>query len=323
MRKIGNIELDSPLILAPMAGVTNAAFRKICKRFGASLTVAEMVSDKGLLYKNQKTLDMLRIDKDEHPVSMQIFGSEVDTLTNAAKLVMEKCPCDILDINMGCPVNKVVKSGAGSALLNNPEKIYEIIKSVKSVVNVPVSIKIRAGFDSNNITCAEVARLAEKAGVDAIAIHARTRSQLYRGEANSEYIKMVRNATNVFVIGNGDIKTTDDVRRMLDMGCDAVMIGRAALGNPWIFEKIRKELNGEIYIEPTKEEVIDVLLEHARGLIEISSEKAALVEMRTHAVWYFKKLPHSKEYRLRLVNISTYKELEDICNEYLEKEKTY
>ena len=220
-----------------------------------------------------------------------------------AELVVKNCKCDILDINMGCPVNKVVKNGSGSSLLLDPQKIYDIIKSVKSVVNIPVTIKIRAGFDSEHINCDEVAKIATLAGVDAIAIHGRTRSQMYRGNSNIEYIKMVRDATDTFVIGNGDIKTTEDVKRMLDLGCDAVMIGRASLGNPWIFDKITKELNGEEYIEPTPNEVIDVMLEHARNLIEITTEHAATTEMRTHSVWYFKRLPNSKPYRLKLVNI--------------------
>lgn len=317
MRKIANIELDSPLILAPLAGITNMAFRTICVEHGASMVYGEMVSDKGLLYNNDKTFNMLKTSKDEHPIAMQLFGSSVETLTAAAKIVEEHCDCDAIDINMGCPVNKVVKAGSGSSLLKEPEKIYQIVKSLKENTNKPITIKIRAGWDHDNINCDIVGRLAEKAGVDAIAIHTRTKSMLYRGNANIEYIKKIRAATNCFLIGNGDIKTTEDVKAYLEAGCDAVMIGRAALGNPWIFEKIKKELSGEEFIEPTPQEIIETVLLHAKRLIELINERVAIVEMRTHAVWYFKKLPNSKQHRLKLIGITTYQELEDICKDYL------
>jgi nifR3 family TIM-barrel protein len=218
---------------------------------------------------------------------------------------------------MGCPVNKVIKSGAGSALLKDPDKIYDIVKSIKNAVKLPVSIKIRAGWDHSSINCVEVVKAATRAGVDAIAIHGRTRSMMYRGESNLEFIKMVREATDVFVIGNGDIKTTEDVKAMLDLGVDAVMIGRATLGNPWIFDKINKELQGLEFKEPTKEEIIETVLEHAKSLLELVPEHVAIIEMRTHAVWYFKQLPNSKQHRLKLVQIKTYKDLETICLDYL------
>ena len=317
MRKIANIELDSPLILAPLAGITNMAFRTICVEHGASMVYGEMVSDKGLLYNNDKTFNMLKTSKDEHPIAMQLFGSSVETLTAAAKIVEEHCDCDAIDINMGCPVNKVVKAGSGSSLLKDPEKIYQIVKSLKENTNKPITIKIRAGWDHDSINCDVVGRLAEDAGVDAIAIHTRTKSMLYRGNANIEYVKKIRSATNCFLIGNGDIKTSEDVKAYLDAGCDAVMIGRAALGNPWIFEKIKKELKGEVFIEPTPQEIIDTVLLHAKRLIQLVNERVAIVEMRTHAVWYFKKLPNSKQHRLKLIGITTYQELEDICNDYL------
>ncbi len=318
MRKLANIELKSPLILAPMAGITNIAFRTICTELGASMVYAEMVSDKGLLYKNKKTIDMLKTSPIEHPVAMQIFGSSVDTLTEAAKFVEANCLCDTIDVNMGCPVNKVVKAGSGSSLLKEPEKIYEIVKSLKTNIKKPITIKIRAGWDHDSINCDEVAKLADEAGVDAIAIHTRTKSMMYRGEANIEYIKKIREKSNVFLIGNGDIKTKDDVLAYLDAGCDAVMIGRAALGNPWIFDQINKELKGIEFIPPTKEEIIETLLLHATRLIELTNEHVAMVEMRTHAVWYFKRLPNSKQYRLRLINVSNFEELKKICTEYLE-----
>ena len=317
MKKIGNLTLNGPLILAPMAGVTTEAFRPICMRMGASLCFTEMISDKGLIYKNQKTLDMLVNDKDLRPIGIQLFGSSAETLKEALQIVEARSNYDLIDINMGCPVNKVIKSGSGSALLQDPSKIKEIIKALKEVTTKPISIKIRAGWDHNTINCDEVARIVEAAGASMITIHGRTRSDLYRGSVNLEYIKMVREATNIFVVGNGDIKTAEDAKRMLDMGCDAVMIGRASLGNPWIFKKISAELNGDIYIPPTSKEIIDTLLEHARNLMAITTEHAGIVEMRTHAVWYFKQLKNTKQYRLRLVNINNYDELKAICDEYL------
>ena len=317
MRKIGNIELKNKLILAPMAGVTNQAFRKLAVKHGAGMVYAEMVSDKGLLYDNVRTKRMIEVSDDEHPVVMQIFGSSVETLTEAAIYVEQHSNADMIDINMGCPVNKVIKNGAGSALLKDPDKIYEIVKSIKNAVKLPVSIKIRAGWDHSSINCVEVVKAATKAGVDAIAIHGRTRSMMYRGESNLEFIKMVRDATDVFVIGNGDVKNTDDVKRMLDLGVDAVMIGRSTLGNPWIFNKINCELEGKEYIAPSKEEVINTVLEHAKNLLELVPEHVAIIEMRTHAVWYFKQLPNSKPFRLKLVHIKTYQDLESICIDYL------
>lgn len=311
-KTIGNVTLKNNLILAPMAGVTNEAFRTICMEKGAGLVYAEMVSDKGLLYSNKKTYDMIKVSKDEHPISMQLFGNDVDTILEAAKIIEKESNADILDINMGCPVNKVVKDGSGSALLKTPDKIYDIVKALKDNINMPVTIKIRAGWDNQTINCDEVARLATRAGVDAIAIHGRTRAKMYQGESNNEYIKMVRDNTDVFVIGNGDIKTYEDILEMGKTGCDAFMIGRATLGNPWIFE----ELQG-IKREVTNEEIIMMMLEHARRLCVLYGEKRAMVEMRTHAAWYFKMIKGTKEFRKKVVLIKTFKDLEDICKEYL------
>lgn len=311
-KTIGNVTLKNNLILAPMAGVTNEAFRTICREKGAGLVYAEMVSDKGLLYSNKKTYDMIKVSKDEHPISMQLFGNDVDTILEAAKIIEKESNADILDINMGCPVNKVVKDGSGSALLKTPDKIYDIVKALKDNINMPVTIKIRAGWDNQTINCDEVARLATRAGVDAIAIHGRTRAKMYQGESNNEYIKMVRDNTDVFVIGNGDIKTYEDILEMKKTGCDAFMIGRATLGNPWIFE----ELQG-IKREVTNEEIIMMMLEHARRLCVLYGEKRAMVEMRTHAAWYFKMIKGTKEFRKKVVLIKTFKDLEDICKEYL------
>ena len=318
MRKLGNITFDNPFMLAPMAGITNSAFRTICKEMGASLVVSEMISDKGLIYNNVNTTKLLKFEPMEHPISIQLFGSEKETISKAYDLIKD-LDFDILDINMGCPVKKVVNSGAGSALLKNPEKIGEIIKELKAKINRPLTIKIRSGWDNQSITVQEVVKVAENAGADAVIIHPRTRAQLYRGLADREIINKIREVSNIFLIGSGDIKTIDDAFDYLNRGCDAVMIGRAALGNPWIFKKLIAEYHHLEYIEPTPKEIIDVLLLHAKRLIELNGEKSAIVEMRTHAVWYFKKLKNSKQYRLRLVNINTYDELLNICNEYLQQ----
>ena len=310
--KIGNVKLKNNLILAPMAGVTNEAFRTICIEKGAGLVYAEMVSDKGLLYSNKKTYDMIKVSDDEHPIAMQLFGNNHETILEAAKIVEKESKADIIDINMGCPVNKVVKDGSGSALLKTPDKIYDIVKSLKDNIDLPITIKIRAGWDNQTINCDEVARIATSAGVDAIAIHGRTRAKMYQGESNNEYIKMVRDNTDVFVIGNGDINTYSDLEEMKKTGCDAFMIGRATLGNPWIFEELQG-INRII----SKEEIIMMMLEHARRLCVLYGEKRAMVEMRTHAAWYFKMIKGTKEYRKKVVLIKTYKELEKICKEYL------
>lgn len=310
--KIGNVKLKNNLILAPMAGVTNEAFRTICIEKGAGLVYAEMVSDKGLLYSNKKTYDMIKVSVNEHPIAMQLFGNNHETILEAAKIVEKESKADIIDINMGCPVNKVVKDGSGSALLKTPDKIYDIVKSLKDNIDLPITIKIRAGWDNQTINCDEVARIATSAGVDAIAIHGRTRAKMYQGESNNEYIKMVRDNTDVFVIGNGDINTYSDLEEMKKTGCDAFMIGRATLGNPWIFEELQG-INRII----SKEEIIMMMLEHARRLCVLYGEKRAMVEMRTHAAWYFKMIKGTKEYRKKVVLIKTYQELEKICKEYL------
>ena len=316
MLKIKDLEIKNNLILAPMAGVTTEAFRTICLEQGVGLVYAEMVSDKGLAYKNDKTLKMVEIGENEHPIAMQIFGSEADSITNAAKLIVDIANVDIIDVNMGCPVNKVVKNGSGSALLKTPQKIYDIVKSLKDNIDKPITIKIRAGFDHQNITCSEVARLACLAGVDAIAIHGRTRSDFYNGSANLDYIKMVKEVSTVPVFGNGDIKDIDSAQKMLDeTSVDALMIGRASLGNPWLFRELKAYFNNEIVPEkPSTIEIVEMILEHARRLIALKGEHVAMIEMRTHAAWYLKQIPMTKQYRVAIVSVKTYEELKNICD---------
>lgn len=302
-----------------MAGVTNEAFRIICKNKGAGLVYAEMVSDKGLAHENARTQSMTVVSPLEHPIAMQVFGSDYESITNAGKYIEENSEADIIDVNMGCPVNKVIKGGAGSALLKTPDKIYDIVKSLKDNVGLPVSIKIRAGFDHDSINCDEVTKIACRAGVDAIAIHGRTRSMMYRGESNNEYLKMVKENANCFVIGNGDIKNVEDAKRMIaETNVDAIMVGRASLGNPWIFIELDDYFNGNSnYHEPTTLDIIATMKEHAERLISLYGEKIAMIEMRTHGAWYFKRLPFAKEFRKKVVFIKTYQELIELCDEYI------
>ncbi len=322
--KIGNVNIENRIIMAPMAGITNVAFRKIIKEFGAGLVVSEMVSDKALCYGNKKTIEMLHIDDDEHPVSIQIFGGDVESMVAAAKFVDENSNCDIIDINMGCPVHKVLKAKAGSYLLQYPDLVYDIVKNVVDAVSKPVTVKIRIGFDFNSINCVEIAKLIEKAGAKAIAVHGRTRSQMYEGKADWSYIKQVKDAVSIPVIGNGDVRTAQDAKRMLDeTGCDAVMVGRAALGNPWVIKEMVSYVeHGILLDEPTVDEKIEQCLEHAKRLMEIDGEKNAIRQMRGHAPWYIKGLKSSGVVKNRLSRIDTYDQLVETLEAYHEYLKT-
>lgn len=321
--QIINVNTKNNIFLAPMAGVTSQAFREICLKMGAGLVYAEMVSDKGLHYQNNKTLEMIEVTEKEHPIAMQIFGSDVDTLVEAAKLIESKTTADIIDINMGCPVNKVIKSGAGSALLKDPSKIYDIVKSVVDNVSLPVTVKIRTGYDHNSINCDQVAKLAEKAGASAIAIHGRTRSQMYTGLANLDHIKLVKESVSIPVIGNGDIKDIASAKHMFDYtSVDAIMVGRGACGNPFIFRELSQFFEkGEIIDKPTKIEVTNMMLEHCYKLLMQKGSKTALVEMRTHAAWYLGLLTKTKKYKNDICKISTYNDLVAIvCKVLLDDE---
>ena len=295
--KIGNVEINNQVVLAPMAGICNSAFRKICKEMGCGLIYAEMVSDKAITYGNKKTIDLLYMDDIERPIVQQIFGSDKESFVIAAKYIYENMKPDIIDINMGCPVPKVaVRAQAGSALLKNLDKIYEIVQSVVEAVPIPVTVKIRSGWDSNHINAVDVAKTIEKAGASAICIHPRTRSQGYSGKADWNIIKQVKDSVSIPVIGNGDIRTPQDAKRMLDeTGCDAVMIGRGVLGNPWLIKNTILYLNNEKIVDVSIEEKIDMCLKHLDYLNELKNEKLASLEIRNHIGWYFKGITNAND----------------------------
>ena len=318
--KIRDVEIENQLVLAPMAGVTNESFRIICKEYGAGLLMAEMVSDKAIGFQNQKTLKMTKVNKVEHPISMQIFGADIESLVSGAIYLDNNSDCDIIDINMGCPVNKVAKkSGAGASLLKDPEKVYEIVKAVVSAVKKPVTVKIRIGWDFDSINCVEVAKLIEKAGASAITVHGRTRSQFYSGSADWKYIKAVVQAVNIPVIGNGDIVDYKSAKRMLDeTGCTAIAIARGALGNPFIFREINEYLNnGNIVNKPTNKEIYDTIIKQYNLLLDLKGERIAMLEMRGHVGWYLKGMPNSSKIKDFCNKQTNFDEVIKILKEYL------
>ena len=318
---IKDVLIPSKLVLAPMAGISNTSYRKIVKSMGAGLIYAEMVSSNALMYGNSKTIELLKMSESERPIAQQIFGSDVKTFVEAAKIVEEKMHPDIIDINMGCPVPKVaLRAQAGSALLKHPEKIKEIVAAVVNAVTVPVTVKIRSGWDDNHINAVEVARVCESAGASAIAVHARTRAQGYSGKANWDIIKQVKASVSIPVIGNGDVTNSEKAKEMLEYtGCDAVMIGRAAIGTPWIFKECKEYLENKVVIpRPTSSEIIEMIQEHYKLLKEDKNEKLALLEIRTHALAYLKGLPEAKHYKDLICKTKTEEEFLNILKQYKE-----
>lgn len=322
MWKIGNIEIKNQVVLAPMAGISNTSYRTIIKEMGAGLIYAEMVSDKAIMFDNDRTIELLKMRESERPIAQQIFGSDEDSFVIAAKKIVELMHPDILDINMGCPVPKIaLKSQAGASLLKNPDKIEKIVRSVVNAVDIPVTVKIRSGWDSNTINCVEVAKRIENAGASAITLHARTRAQGYSGSADWSLIKKVKEAVSIPVIGNGDIKTCYDAKKMLEeTGCDAVMIGRGVLGNPWLIKECVDYLeDGTLPQRVSAKEKMQMLKRHFELLCKDKGEKLALLEIRTHALWYIKGLPGSASIKNQICQAKNSTELFNILNNYIEE----
>jgi len=316
--RVGKIELVNPIILAPMAGVTDLPFRLLAKEMGCGLVYSEMVSDKGLIYENKHTKKLLAIDEQERPVALQIFGSDPDSMAKAAHIVAA-AGADIIDINMGCPTLKIVKNGEGSALMRNPSLAYRIMAAVvKSAGSVPVTIKFRKGWDEQSVNAVEFARLAEQAGAAAVSVHGRTREQFYSGQADWSIIRQVKQAVAIPVIGNGDIRTPQDAKRILnETGCDGIMIGRGAQGNPWIFRQVTHYLStGQILPQPTLSERIEMLLRQLAMLVRHKGEYIGIREMRSHAAWYTKGLPSSAELRLKFNQAMSKEDFIRIMEEY-------
>jgi nifR3 family TIM-barrel protein len=328
MLSIGDIEMKNPVVLAPMAGVCNSAFRLTVKEFGAGLVCAEMVSDKGIVYKNEKTMNMLYIDEREKPLSLQIFGGKRETLVEAAKFVDKNTNADIIDINMGCPVPKITKCDAGAKWLLDPNKIYEMVSAVVAEVEKPVTVKMRMGWDEQHIFAVKNAQAVERAGGKAVSLHGRTRVQMYEGKANWDIIREVKQNLNIPLIGNGDVQTPQDAKRMLDeTGVDGVMIGRAALGDPWmIYRTVQYLESGILMPEPTVREKIDVCILHLDRLIALKNENIAVREMRKHAAWYLKGVRGNAKVRNAINDCETRDHLvtllNDLVREVEEKEES-
>ncbi|MDB3525609.1 tRNA dihydrouridine synthase DusB [Clostridioides difficile] len=321
--KIGNLELKNKVFLSPMAGVTDLPFRLICKEQGCGLLYTEMINGKALCYDDENTKKMLKIEEEEHPVAVQIFGSEPEFMGRAAE-IMNDYSNEILDINMGCPAPKVVKNGDGSALMKNPKLAEEVLRAVVKNSKKPVTLKIRKGWDDNSVNAVEIAKIAEDCGISALAIHGRTREQFYTGKADWDIIAEIKKNLSIPVIGNGDVFTIEDSINMLDKtGCDAIMIGRGAQGNPWIFKRINHYMNtGEILPEPTLNEKISTAIKHLKLAVEEHGEHVAVREMRKHIAWYLKGLRNSAKLRDEINKIEDYQEVVSKLEYYMEDSLT-
>ncbi|MEG0025970.1 MAG: tRNA dihydrouridine synthase DusB [Bacilli bacterium] len=320
MWQIGNVKIANKVVLAPMAGICNCAFRTIIKQMGCGLIVSEMVSDKAISYGSKKTIDMLYMTDYERPISQQIFGSDEKTFVQAATFIYETMKPDIIDINMGCPVPKVaLRAQAGSALLKNPEKVKKIVAAVVAAVPIPITVKIRSGWNKESINAVQIAKICEEAGAKAITIHPRTRAQGYQGNADWQIIKKVKQNVTIPVIGNGDIKTCYDAQRMLDeTACDAVMIGRASLGNPWLIKQTKDYLENNILPTTiTLKQKITMIKKHINYLCEIKSEKKALLEIRSHISWYLKGVSYSTNVRQEIFKTTSLKEINKLLDQFL------
>ncbi|MDE5569263.1 MAG: tRNA dihydrouridine synthase DusB [Ruminococcus sp.] len=320
MIKIGNVEIKKTACLAPMAGVADRTYRFMCRKYGSSYCVSEMVSAKGICYSDKKTAELCTVTDGERPMAIQLFGSEPDFMAKAVKIVLEYNP-NIIDINMGCPVPKVINTGAGSALMKNISLATEIAESaVKAAGDVPVTVKIRSGWNADSINAVEMAKALESVGVSAIAVHGRTREQFYSGSADWNIIKAVKDAVNIPVIGNGDVTDADSCVDMYSKtGCDLVMIGRGSYGNPFIFEEIDAKLNNKPYIPPAVEEKMRVMLEHIRLIIELSPKTGELAvhEARKHAAWYMNGFYGSAKFRAKCYQLTSYSEAEFLAGEFI------
>lgn len=319
--QIGSVEIPNRVVVAPMAGITNSAFRVTVKEFGAGLVICEMISDRGIQLRNKKTLEMLFIDETEHPLSIQIFGGNKASLVEAAQFVAENTTADIIDINMGCPVNKIIKAEAGAKWLLDPDKVYEMVHAVSSAIDKPVTVKMRIGWDEQHVFAVENAQAAEAAGAAAIGMHGRTRVQMYEGSADWDVLKQVKQSITIPFMGNGDVRTPEDAKRMLEeVGADAVMIGRAALGNPWMIHRTKQYLEtGELLPEPTPREKISTAKLHLERLADLKGEKIASREFRQHAAYYLKGISRAAKVKAAINQAEDKQTIFDLLDAFVEK----